>query len=248
MYAELHTLSNFSFLRGASHPEELIEQAKRLNYRALALTDECSLAGVVRAHVAAREHGLPLIIGTELRCIDDLKLIVLATDRASYGALSRLISRARRATAKGRYALARADLENALDGCLVIWLPGAERTVPQRQQEDGRWLRERFAGRLWMAVELLTGGFDLRRLEMLESLGKSLDVPRVADALRRFDAMLATARSFASTLGGTLVDDNRAALTEPAIDKIRHQLTGILAKMEAGQIAAGGARALRLFS
>ena len=75
-----------------------------------------------------------------------------------------------------------------------------------------------------------------------------LDVPRVADALRRFDGMLATARNCAATLGGTLVDDNRTALTEPAIDKIRHQLTGILAKMEAGQIAAGGARALRLFS
>jgi hypothetical protein len=75
-----------------------------------------------------------------------------------------------------------------------------------------------------------------------------LDVPRVADALREFDAMLAMARNFATTLGGTLVDDNRAPLSEDAIGKIRHQLTGILAKMEAGQIAAGGARALRLFS
>ena len=75
-----------------------------------------------------------------------------------------------------------------------------------------------------------------------------LDLPRVTDALRRFDVMLAMARNFAATLGGTLVDDNRAVLTDQAIDKIRHQLTGILAKMEAGQIAAGGARALRLFS
>ncbi|HEX9405074.1 MAG TPA: PHP domain-containing protein, partial [Steroidobacteraceae bacterium] len=104
MYAELHALSNFSFLRGASQPEELIAQAKRLNYCGLALTDECSLAGVVRAHVAAKQHGLPLIIGTELTCIDELKLVVLATDRASYGAMSRLISRARRAEPKGRYS------------------------------------------------------------------------------------------------------------------------------------------------
>jgi DNA-directed DNA polymerase III PolC len=180
MYAELHALSNFSFLRGASQPEELIAQAGHLGYRALALTDECSLAGVVRAHVAAKEQGLPLIIGTELTCADGLKLIVLATDRASYGAMSRLISRARRASPKGRYALARDDLGNALGGCLIIWLPGADRTVQPRQQEDGRWLRERFAGRLWMGVELLTGGFDMRRLELLEALGKSLDVPRVA--------------------------------------------------------------------
>src|ERR1035438_2230468 len=137
-YIELHTLSNFSFLRGASSPQELIAQAKRLNYRGLALTDECSLAGVVRAHIAAKQHGLPLIIGTEITCIDELKLVVLATDRASYGAMSRLISRARRASPKGRYALARTDFEDALDGCLIIWLPRAERASPQRQEEDGR--------------------------------------------------------------------------------------------------------------
>jgi error-prone DNA polymerase len=180
MYAELHALSNFSFLRGASQPEELVEQAKRLGYRAIALTDECSLAGVVRAHVAAKKQGLPLIIGTELTCIDELKLVALATDRASYGALSRLISRARRAHVKGRYALARADLEDALDGCLIIWLPYADRGSPQRYEEDGRWLRERFEGRLWIGVELLTSGFDMRRLEALEALGKTLQLPRAA--------------------------------------------------------------------
>jgi DNA-directed DNA polymerase III PolC len=180
VYVELHTLSNFSFLRGASQPEELIAQAKRLNYRGLALTDECSLAGVVRAHVAAKQHGFPLIIGTELNCIDGLKLVVLATDRASYGAMSRLISRARRASTKGRYALARVDLENALDGCVIIWLPRSDRASAQRLDADGRWLRERFPGRLWLGVELLTSGFDLRRLELLEALGKTLDVPRVA--------------------------------------------------------------------
>jgi error-prone DNA polymerase len=180
VYVELHTLSNFSFLRGASQPEELIAQAKRLNYRGLALTDECSLAGVVRAHVAAKQHGLPLIIGTELACIDELKLVVLATDRASYGAMSRLISRARRAQPKGRYSLKRTDLEDALDGCLILWLPRADRASPQRQEEDGRWLRERFPGRLWIGVELLTGGFDMRRLELLDTLGKALELPRVA--------------------------------------------------------------------
>jgi error-prone DNA polymerase len=180
VYAELHALSNFSFLRGASQPEELVAQAKHLGYRALAITDECSLAGVVRAHVAAREHGLPLIIGAELTCIDELKLVVLATDRASYGALCRLISRARRAAVKGRYALARADLEDALRGCLVVWLPGTGRTLQQRHAADGRWLRERFAGRMWIGVELLTGGFDKRRLEQLEAIGQALDVPRVA--------------------------------------------------------------------
>ena len=116
MYAELHALSNFSFLRGASHGEELVNQAKALGYRALAITDECSLAGVVRAHIAAKESGLPLIIGTELNLNDGLKLVALATDRISYGNLSRLISKARRASAKGSYALAREDLEGELNG------------------------------------------------------------------------------------------------------------------------------------
>jgi error-prone DNA polymerase len=180
MYAELHVLSNFSFLRGASQPEELVAQAKALGYSALALTDECSLAGVVRAHVAAKEHGLSLIIGAELNCLDDLKVVVLARDRASYGAISRLISKGRRATRKGCYALQRADLEDALAGCLLIWLPRADKAGLQQQEQDGRWLRERFAERLWIGVELLTGGHDARRLEWLEALGKTLQLPCVA--------------------------------------------------------------------
>src|ERR1700730_576085 len=138
------------------------------------------MAGVVRAHVAAKQLGLPLIIGTEFVCTDELKLVALATDRASYGAMSRLISRARRAGAKGRYSLKRTDLTDALDGCLIIWLPRADRASPQRQEEDGRWLRERFPGRLWIGVELLTGGLDMHRLELLDTLGKALELPRVA--------------------------------------------------------------------
>ena len=180
MYAELHALSNFSFLRGASQPEELVAQAAALGYGALALTDECSLAGVVRAHVAAKELSLPLIIGTEFNCLDDLKVVALATDRSSYGAISRLISKARRATAKGSYALTRADLEDALAGCLIIWLPRVDKAALQQQEQDGRWLRERFARRLWIGVELLTGGYDARRLDWLETLGRSLQLPRVA--------------------------------------------------------------------
>ncbi|HEX3397704.1 MAG TPA: error-prone DNA polymerase [Steroidobacteraceae bacterium] len=204
MYVELHTLSNFSFLRGASHPEELVARAKALNYSGLALTDECSLAGAVRAHVAAKELGLPLIIGTELNCLDEregskpeqtpagrprgegqdgpsqLKVVVLATNRASYGALSRLISNARRATRKGSYALARADLENSLAGCLVLWLPRMDKAGLARQEQDGRWLRERFAGNLWIGVELTSCGNDARRSALLQTLGKTLQLPCVA--------------------------------------------------------------------
>src|SRR4051794_20788734 len=108
-YAELHCLSNFSFLRGASHPEELVERAKALGYQALALTDECSLAGVVRAHTVAKEQDLKLILGTELLLQDGMKVLLLATDRDSYGAISSLITTGRRRGKKGMYSLSRCD-------------------------------------------------------------------------------------------------------------------------------------------
>src|SRR5436309_16077622 len=84
-YAELHCLSNFTFLRGASYPHELVEQADSLGYAALAITDECSVAGVVRAHMAAQDRRLKLIIGSEFRLVCGLKLVALPTDRRGYG-------------------------------------------------------------------------------------------------------------------------------------------------------------------
>ena len=91
-YAELHAFSNFSFLRGASHPAELIDRARELGYRALALTDECSMAGVVRAHVRAKELGLPLIIGAEFTLGCGLKFVALAATRRGYGQICQLIT------------------------------------------------------------------------------------------------------------------------------------------------------------
>ena len=82
-YAELHTLTCYSFLRGASHPHELVERAAALGYAALAITDECSLAGVVKAHVAAKEQGLPLIIGSELKLVEGIRLVALVPSRAA---------------------------------------------------------------------------------------------------------------------------------------------------------------------
>ena len=111
-YAELHCLSNFSFLRGASHPEELVERAHALGYGAIAITDECSFAGAVRAHLSAKEMGQRLLIGSELTLRDGLKLVLLATDRDSYGDLSQLITRGRRAAIA---ADARAGLSRRMD-------------------------------------------------------------------------------------------------------------------------------------
>ena len=122
-YAELHCLSCYSFLRGASHPHELVERAATLGYAALAITDECSLAGVVKAHMAAKELGIKLIIGSELNLEEGIRLVALAPGRAAYSELSGLISMARRRSPKGEYRATLRDVIFHLKRCLLIWLP-----------------------------------------------------------------------------------------------------------------------------
>src|ERR1700761_9076846 len=154
-YAELHCITNFTFLRGASHPQELVEQAGTLGYTALAVTDECSVAGVVRAHMAAKGKPLKLIIGSEFRLDCGLRFVALAIDRQGYARLCRLITRGRRAATKGEYFLTRADLEeNGLAQCFILWLPGAH-----PREEEARWLAGRFP-RLRVAGGVLCGGGD----------------------------------------------------------------------------------------
>jgi error-prone DNA polymerase len=172
-YAELHCLSNFSFLRGASHPEELVERAVALGYGALALTDECSLAGIVRAHGAARELGLKLIAGSEIALDDGLRLALLAPDRKAYGALASLITAGRRRAAKGAYSLSRSDLEaHAGSGLLALLVSGSG--------PDCFWLHERFQERAWIAAELHCGPNDAEKLNELRALSKRSGLPLVA--------------------------------------------------------------------
>lgn len=176
-YAELHALSNFTFLRGASHPEELVETAAALGYAALAITDECSMSGVVRAHAAAKQFGLrKLIIGSELRLQSECKLIVLVQSSHGYAALCQLISNARRAAEKGNYAVTRRDFESGLPGCLALWVPDDDCVM---DVEDD-WLRETFRDRLWIAVELLADGRQQTRLQTLYEEGHRLQLPLVA--------------------------------------------------------------------
>lgn len=122
-FAELRCLSNFSFLEGASHPDELVERAAELGYRALAITDRNSLAGVVRAHVAAKQAGIHLLIGAELTPVDSLPIVVLARNRAGYGRLCRLITRGRTRAPKGACELRFQDIaEHSEDliGCVPL--------------------------------------------------------------------------------------------------------------------------------
>jgi len=174
-YAELHCLSNFTFLRGASHPEELVERAHALGYGALAITDECSVAGVVRAHVAAKACGLKLLIGAEVKLADGLKLVVLATDRSGYGNLCALITRGRMRAVKGSYRIERGDLDAGLPGCLVLLIPGA-----RPDTGDARFVAERFPGRAWIAAELVCGANDHARLNELYALGQCSGLPLAA--------------------------------------------------------------------
>ncbi|HEX4674235.1 MAG TPA: error-prone DNA polymerase [Steroidobacteraceae bacterium] len=188
-YAELHCITNFTFLRGASHPQELVEQAGALGYTALAITDECSVAGVVRAHMAIKKitaaqkeanggqevKGLQLLIGAEFRLECGLRFVVLVIDRLGYGRLCRLITRGRRAATKGEYSLTRADVEECgLEQCFVLWLPG-----PQPREEEAGWLAARFP-RVRIAVELLCEGTDREHLATLEDIGRRLDLRLVA--------------------------------------------------------------------
>ena len=175
-FAELHCLSNFSFLRGASHPEELVAEAARCGYRALALTDECSLAGVVRAHLEARKQAIDLIVGSEIRLDDGLKLLLLATDRTGYGNLAHLISVGRRQADKGSYRLERGDLEQHFPAsCLAIWLPDE-----RFELSEGRWLKQRFRHDLWLGAGLFLSGQDHEKITIVEDLARQLDIPVVA--------------------------------------------------------------------
>jgi error-prone DNA polymerase len=196
-YCELHCLSNFSFLRGASHPPELVTRAAELGYAGLALTDECSVAGVVRAHTAAKAARLKLVVGSELTFADELeagalkvgalkvgalKVVILAVDRRSYGALCRLISRARRAAPKGTYHASRDDLVECVadSQCALLWIPDEHYADYAALLTAGRWLRERFANRVWLAAELFHGGNDRRLLGEWRAVGAELGMPLVA--------------------------------------------------------------------
>jgi error-prone DNA polymerase len=186
-YAELHCLSNFSFLRGASHAEELVVQAQALGYTALAVTDECSFAGVVRAHVAARDLSkemerlrpgstrVKLIIGTEIVLADGMKLVLLARNRAGYGNLSAIITLGRRRAEKGAYHLTRGDLARGIADCLALWIAPVDATA-----EDGAWLQAAFPGYGWIAFERHLQPGDSERLTALRALSAATGLPLVA--------------------------------------------------------------------
>lgn len=178
-YAELHCLSNFSFQRGASSALELFERAKVHGYAALAITDECTLAGIVRAWQAAKKTGVSLIVGSEMQITGGPRIVLLVENLAGYQALCQLITVARRRAKKGEYQLLREDFNTSLDGLLALWLPDAN--LPHSALvERGRWLHSRFANTLWLSIELHRGPDDQQLLSQLLELSSTLQIPAVA--------------------------------------------------------------------
>ena len=167
-YSELHCLSHFSFLRGASSPEDLVKQASFLGYQALAITDECSLSGIVRAHKAAQECGLHLIIGSEITVREGIKCVVLVCREPGYGELVALITRGRH-TEKGHYDLPLSDLQGLTD-CCVIWCPGCDTDLDDVVVP----LAEALGSRFWIAGELHRAGNDQAHRKRLYALSQRL--------------------------------------------------------------------------
>lgn len=174
-YAELHCLSNFSFQRGASSADELFRRARELGYEALAITDECTLAGIVRAWQAAKQHQLRLIVGSEVQVHDGPKLVLLVQDLAGYQNLCALITHARRRAAKGQYQLLRDDLQAHAYGLLALWVPDGTSDAA-----TGQWLQGLFDQRLWLAVHMHRDHDDAQRLQRLLGLARTLGIAAVA--------------------------------------------------------------------
>ena len=170
-YAELQTLTNFSFLQSGSHPEELVQRASELGYRALAITDECSFAGIVRAYAEAQKCGLRLLYGSQFTTETGLSLILLAANQQGYTQLSALITRARRRAEKGEYLLQNADLHMPLSDCLAIWLPlKAPTTSTEKWLDDFTFLHSCFVERIWLGVNFCRDGQDVLRQQLAEQL------------------------------------------------------------------------------
>ncbi|MEE8536265.1 MAG: error-prone DNA polymerase [Kiloniellales bacterium] len=177
-YAELQVTSNYSFLRAASHPDELVTGAKALGLAAIGIADRNSLAGVVRAHVAAKQAGQRLLIGARLVPQDGPEVLCYPTDRAAYGRLCRLLTLGKRRAKKGDCRFTRAELAAHGSGQVLIVLPPEGPDAAFR--ETLAWFGRRFPGACFLAGQNLARGDDARRLAGLAKLARACATPLVA--------------------------------------------------------------------
>ena len=184
-YAELQVTTNYSFLRGGSHPQELVEQAIKLGHTAIGITDHNTLAGVVRAFAASRGEKkadpdrIKLLVGSRLETRDSCSLLVYPTDLDAYKRLSRLLTLGNRRTEKGKCDIGFDDLAEHAEGLLAIVLP------PRKPEEMAfvdrlQKFAELFEGRCYLAASILYRGDDARRLSLLDDLADRHGVKLVA--------------------------------------------------------------------
>jgi len=174
-YAELEVTTNFSFLEGASHPEELVERAAELGLTALAVTDRNSLAGVVRAHVTAKRLGLRFLVGARIDLEDAPSVLVWPTDKKAYGRLCSLLTEGRRRAPKGASSLRLADLLAHAEGQILAVLPPE---APADALDRGfaellRRLSAALGDRLHLAARFLYRGDDRERIDELTRLAEA---------------------------------------------------------------------------
>ena len=181
-YSELQVTSHFSFLRGASSCEELFAQAAMLSIEALAIVDRNSLAGIVRAHEAAKVTGVRLIVGCRLDLTDGMSLLVYPTDRPAYARLCRLLSLGKKRGGKAQCHLDWDDVVAYGDGLVAVLVPDeADDTCALRL----RRLLEAFGDRAYLALTLRRRPNDALRLHELSNLASRARVPTLVtnDAL-----------------------------------------------------------------
>src|SRR5437763_3253294 len=181
-YAELQVASNFSFLRGASHPDELVVTAAALGHAAIAITDRNSFAGIVRAHHAAKTIGIRLVLGCRLDLRDGTSLLAFPEDRAAYGRLTRLLTLGKRRAPKGECHLDYADLVAHGEGQILNVLPPAEGDVAEfaAHLSFARQVAADFRGRAYLAAHHLYRGDDAGRLARLADIAAMTGLPLVA--------------------------------------------------------------------
>lgn len=176
-YAELFCQSNFSFLKGASHPEELILQADFLRYSALAITDECSVAGVVRAFRTIKEKKLnvKLIIGSMFWLNSKCQIVLLSPTQDAYSELCRVITNARKRAEKGEYNLSEWDIMS-LKHCFILWLPQQKHS----DQYWGDWLSKHHPNRVWLGLQRHLNSTDRDYLKHCQQLSRLFELPITA--------------------------------------------------------------------
>ncbi|TDS13249.1 error-prone DNA polymerase [Sphingobacterium paludis] len=182
-YIELNVSTNFSFLRGASHPDELMQKAHDLHYQALGVTDRNTLAGIVRAHVAAKKHGLRLVVGCRLDLLDGVSLLAYPRNRNGYAQLCALLSVGNQRAEKGKCHLYKADVLALKEDLLFILVPPAQLTesfkLENNYTDDLYWYAERLKNQFYIGISRLYSGDDQKRLFRLHEQAMELSLPLV---------------------------------------------------------------------